>query len=87
MSPADKLDAPGLAHQLMGEILAMPYEDPEDPNQGIGLETGETNTTRADFDDLDDYDNWEPEIPRKPRTGTLVPGYTELAAQGVRPLF
>lgn len=71
---AEKLDAPGLAHQLMGEILAMPYEDPEDPNNGIGQDTGELNTTRADFDDLDDYDGWD-QNPPETKNGATVPGF------------
>jgi len=69
---ADQLDAPALAHQLIGEILSLPYEDPEEPGGSIGLETGETNTTRADFDDLDDYDGWS-QIPPETKDGTMVP--------------
>ena len=77
---ADLLDAPGLAHQLMGEILAMPYEDPEEPGGPIALDTGETNTTRAQFDDLDDYDNWT-RMPPEMKDGTPVPGATDWQRQ------
>ena len=69
----DQLDAPGLAHQLMGEILAMPYEDPEEPGGPIGLDTGETNTTRANFDDLDDYEGWD-RTPPETKDGKPVAG-------------
>ena len=70
---ADQIDAPSLAHQLMGEILSLPYEDPEEPGGSIGLETGETNTTRTDFDDIDDYNNWYRVSPQY-KDGTPVPG-------------
>ncbi len=70
---ASRLDAPGLGYQLMAEILALPYEDPEEPDGSIGLENGETNTTRADFDDLDDYDLWD-NAPAETKDGTPVPG-------------
>ncbi|MDC0936239.1 prepilin-type N-terminal cleavage/methylation domain-containing protein [Pirellulales bacterium] len=68
-----KLDDPGLGHQLMAEILAQPYEDPEEPGGPIGLETGETNTTRTDFDDLDDYNNWI-QNPPETKDGAVVSG-------------
>ena len=55
---ATRLIGPGLAHELMGEILSLPYEDPENPGGTIGRETGESGGERADFDDVDDYDGW-----------------------------
>jgi type II secretory pathway pseudopilin PulG len=69
---ANRLEPPGLAHQLMGEILALPYEDPQQPGGPIGLETGESNTSRADFDDLDDYHLWNKSSPQY-QDGTPVP--------------
>jgi hypothetical protein len=71
---AQQLDAPGLAHQLMGEILALPYEDPEVEGSPIGTETGEMSVTRADFDDLDDYNNWDKGPPQY-KDGVTVPGF------------
>jgi hypothetical protein len=55
---AARLTGPGLAHELMGEILSLPYEDPENPGEGIGRESGESGGDRADFDDVDDYHGW-----------------------------
>ena len=70
---ADRLDAPGLAHQLMGEILALPYEDPEEPGGNIGQESGESGGSRAGYDDVDDYHGWNMDPPAY-KDGTSVPG-------------
>ena len=59
----------------MGEILSLPYEDPEEPGGPIGLETGETAGTRVGFDDLDDYHNWV-RMPLEMKDGTPVPNAT-----------
>ncbi len=66
---------PGLAHELMSEILAMPYEDPEAPSGGNSTETGETTMTRSDFDDVDDYDDWD-SASAVANDGTPLPGFT-----------
>lgn len=55
---AARLTGPGLANELMGEILSLPYEDPEDPGGAIGTDSGESGGNRDDFDDVDDYHNW-----------------------------
>jgi hypothetical protein len=70
---AEQLDAPGLAHQLMGEILALPYEDPEEPGGNIGKESGESGGDRVDYDDVDDYHGWNMDPPQY-KDGTPVPG-------------
>jgi hypothetical protein len=70
---AQRLEGPALAHQLMAEILAMPYEDPDETGGPIGLETGENSVTRADFDDVDDYHNWTAQPPRA-KDGTVLIG-------------
>lgn len=56
---ADRLTGPNLAMELMTEILAKPYEDPEVDRTDIGNTEDESATTRADFDDVDDYHNWD----------------------------
>jgi len=48
---------PMLAEDLLAEMMAMPYIDP-DGGTSSGTDTGETDTTRADFDDVDDYNGW-----------------------------
>ena len=70
-----------LAEQLMSEILQARYEDPEetavplgDPSDPLGIESGETNTTRADFDDVDDYGGWNRNGPTA-KDGTALAGY------------
>lgn len=55
---ANGTTGPALAQELLEEILAMPYEDPQSPGGSIGLESGESNSTRMTFDDVDDYHNW-----------------------------
>ncbi len=55
---ADRLTGPGLARDLLAEIMALPYEDPESPGGGIGVDAGESSSARATFDDVDDYHNW-----------------------------
>jgi MSHA pilin protein MshD len=74
-------DGEALAHQLMTEILQATYEDPEetsvpigDPSNPLGIESGESGTTRADFDDVDDYEAWNGEPPVD-KGGTALAGY------------
>jgi Tfp pilus assembly protein PilV len=51
------LAASRLARDLLEEIVARPYEDPEDPGKVLGPEAGEANRTL--FDDCDDYDKYK----------------------------
>ena len=62
-SNAARMTGPGLAHELMGEILSLPYEDPEEPGERIGYDSGESTGDRADFDDVDDYADWNGKKP------------------------
>ncbi len=73
-SNAARLTGPGLAHELMGEILSLPYEDPEDPGEGIGRDSGESGGDRADLDDVDDYNDWN-EQKLENKDGVEHPGY------------
>lgn len=58
-----------LAQDLMNEISARRWSDPENPAHW-GLEDGEnTSANRAQFDDLDDYDRWSG--PPQSRSGVL----------------
>jgi Tfp pilus assembly protein PilV len=50
------LAASRLARDLLEEIVARPYEDPQEPGKTLGPEQGETNRTL--FDDCDDYDKF-----------------------------
>ncbi len=53
-----------LAEQLMAEILAKPYEDPDGPPIAFGHEVLEI-TTRAGKDDVDDYNAWSATPPQE----------------------
>lgn len=53
---AERLAGPSIAHELMAEIMSLPYKDPTSSTV-IGPEGGESTTNRNDFDDLDDYHN------------------------------
>ncbi len=65
---ATRLSGPGLAHDLLSEVMAMPYADPDELPDTVG-------STRAAFDDIKDYDNWDsPNAVDK--EGTALPGYT-----------
>ena len=53
---ANVLTGPGLAQELLDEILAMPYNDPQNLGGPSGVDAGESASARATFDDVDDYD-------------------------------
>jgi MSHA pilin protein MshD len=72
---AARLTGPGLARELMGEILSLPYEDPESPGGSLGRESGESGGDRADFDDVDDYNSWNDDPQTK--DGVEYPDYTD----------
>jgi Tfp pilus assembly protein PilV len=55
--------AAGLADDLMAEILSAPYSDPSG-TAVFGLESGESNGSRAAFDDVDDYNGWTEQPPQ-----------------------
>ena len=61
---ADREFALVLADDLLQEILAQPYADPEDDTRlGIGLNVGETLSLRLELNDADDYDGYRDEPP------------------------
>lgn len=65
-----------LAEQLMAEILAQAYEDPDEPTAELGTEGFEDVTKdRSYYDDVDDYDRWNA-MPPESRDGVTIPGYT-----------
>jgi hypothetical protein len=73
---ADRLTGPGLARDLMAEIMAMPYTDPQTPGISIGLDAGESGVTRAAFDDIDDYHGWSTADPES-KAGVARTGYAD----------
>ena len=64
------LAASRLARDLLEEVVAKAYQDPQEPGKVPGPETGETSRTL--FDDCDDYDRFR-ENPGEARNaaGTL----------------
>lgn len=68
------LDGPMLAEQLLAEIAALPYEDPEAGTATIGLDSGETTVSRLTWDDVDDYDSYV-ESPPSARDGAAMSAY------------
>ncbi len=70
--------AANLADEMMNEIMAQSYEDPDQTTTSIGTEGGETAAAgRTGFDDVDDYDGWT----RKPpidRDGNAITGAEDL---------
>jgi len=49
--------AHSLGQALLSEIMALPYEDPNQTPK-FGLEGSESGNSRLDFDDVDDYVGW-----------------------------
>lgn len=66
------MQAPALAAELMSEIMAVRYYDPDDTTNW-GRELGESTATREAFDDLDDYDGYT-SSPPKDKRGLVIPG-------------
>ncbi|MEL7087903.1 MAG: type II secretion system protein [Planctomycetota bacterium] len=64
-----------LAENLLQEILAQPYEEPDDTGVAFGLEVGETLALRVDLNDADDYHGYS-ESPPVDANGNAVPGAT-----------
>ena len=69
----DRRAAALLAQQLMTEVLAGAYEDP-DGTPVFGPEADET--ARALYDDLDDFHGWSASPPQY-RDGTVIPNRTD----------
>lgn len=72
---SSRLTGPGLAHELMAEIMSMPYEDPSGTSTTIGTDSGEALSTRSTLDDVDDYHGLNVTGIRS-KAGTLRTGYT-----------
>ena len=58
---------------LLGEIMSLEYQDPQNGSTTLGPEADETTTNRSDFDDIDDYDSWS-ETSIQMRDGTGITG-------------
>ena len=71
---ADRARAALLAQDLMSEIVALPYADPEG-GTALGIDALESTGVRSAFDDVDDYDGWN-ESPPQSRTGAAMAGWT-----------
>ena len=72
----DDLERHALAHDLISEVIAKSYTDPDDPNTMVfGTDSGESGSDRTEFDDLDDFDDWT-ESPLEDPNGITVPGTT-----------
>lgn len=54
----DRLLAATLADDMIDEIAAKAFADPDYDNGSIGLDPGESGANRAGFDDVDDYNGW-----------------------------
>lgn len=77
---ADRLIGPGLAQEFMGEILSMPYGDPDETTTSIGLDSSESSASRATFDDVDDYHGYTTANARS-KDGALLAGHTGWSQQ------
>jgi MSHA pilin protein MshD len=69
---ADRLRGMSLTHELMAEIMAMPYKDPTATTSLLGTESGESTASRATFDDVDDYNGLNI-VGLRTKSGTVRP--------------
>ncbi len=69
---ADREQALLLAEDLLNDIVALPYEDP-DGGIAFGIEIGESLSLRLSFDDADDY-HGTTESPPADSEGNAIPG-------------
>lgn len=61
-----------LAHALIGEMLELSYMQPGQTSSPIGLDAGESPTTRANYNDVDDYNGWN-DAPPQNKDGSVMP--------------
>jgi len=71
---SDRARARFLAGQLMMDILATSYEDPN-VTPLCGVESGETTSSKVNYDDVDDFNGWS-ESPPQDRDGNAMPELT-----------
>lgn len=70
---ADRTRGALLAEGLLAEIMALPYEDPDQPAV-FGLESGESDGCRCDLDDVDDLSGYS-ESPPAYWDAKSIPGF------------
>jgi hypothetical protein len=75
LANAHRLAGPGLAHELMAEIMSLPYKEANGSNLTLGTESGESTVNRNQFDDVDDYKGLN-SLGVRTKSGTLAPGYS-----------
>lgn len=57
-------EAAARGHELMAEIMQAAYADP-DGGTGIGLDGGESPSSRSTWDDVDDFHGWSSSPPKR----------------------
>ena len=67
---AERMTGRFLAEGLLTEVLAKQYK--EAGSTGMGLDSGESSTSKANYDDVDDFHNWS-ESPPQYADGTAMP--------------
>src|SRR5258708_15138304 len=63
-SAAKRAKAGYLAHALIGEMLELSYMQPGQTASAIGLDAGESATSRTNYNDVDDYNGWTDSPPQ-----------------------
>jgi len=69
---AKRAKAGYLAHALIGEMLELSYMQPGQTSSPIGLDAGESATSRANYNDVDDYNGWIDSPPQN-KDGSVMP--------------
>jgi hypothetical protein len=71
----ERLTGPGLARELMAEVLSMPYTDPDQTVTLLGIDLNELGSSRATWDDVDDYNGYNAANAEN-KQGVALSGYT-----------
>lgn len=75
-SSATQADGADVAGELLAEVLAMAYADPQTPTNAPGLDSGESiGSDRTTLDDVDDYEGFT-DSSLKTRSGATIPNYS-----------
>jgi len=79
---AKRAKAGYLAHALIGEMLELSYMQPGQTSSPIGLDAGESSTSRANYNDVDDYNGWS-DAPPQNKDGSVMPELANWSRQVV----
>lgn len=72
---ADRAAGRFLAHGLVSELLAKPYEDPNTGSTGVNLNVNGTLANKTTATSINDFNGWTESPPQDP-DGNAIPGFS-----------